>query len=97
MVDGDTVDLTIDAGFHNFHVERVRLFGVNAPEMSGLTKEAGAVAKDWVEGWFDKHPQLVIQTYKTDAFGRYLAEIWADSGEHLNEDLIAAGHAQVRL
>ena len=32
VVDGDTVDVLIDCGFSTFRKERVRLFGIDAPE-----------------------------------------------------------------
>ena len=32
VVDGDTIDVLIDVGFSTFRKERVRLYGINAPE-----------------------------------------------------------------
>jgi hypothetical protein len=33
VVDGDTFDLMIDLGFNNFTKQRMRLYGIDAPEM----------------------------------------------------------------
>lgn len=41
VIDGDTIDVTVDAGFANFRTERLRLLGVNAPEKRGPTHKAG--------------------------------------------------------
>ena len=95
VVDGDTLDVMIDQGFHARRKERVRLLGVNAPEMTGKTKVAGQKAKYFVEeliynnGWF-----CYIRTSKTDAFGRYLADVyWSGLQDSLSDMLIKSGHA----
>lgn len=97
VVDGDTIDVRIDAGFHAEHIERLRLLGVNAPEMHGASADAGSAAKAWVEQWLAAMVgtwPLVVQTHKTDAFGRYLAVVWrADTAACLNDELLAAGMA----
>jgi endonuclease YncB( thermonuclease family) len=33
VIDGDTFDLMIDLGFNNFTKQRMRLYGIDAPEM----------------------------------------------------------------
>lgn len=104
VVDGDTMDVTIDAGFHSYRLERLRLLGLNAPEVKGPTKAAGDAATAYVKNWLGLHWQmngdapaawpLVIQTAKSDVFGRFLATVWsADTGACLNDDLVKAGHA----
>jgi micrococcal nuclease len=46
VVDGDTFDARIDLGFHTFREERLRLVGVDAPEMRGATRDAGIAARE---------------------------------------------------
>ena len=49
VVDGDTVDVLIDCGFSTFRKERVRLYGINAPESRTRDKEEkkrGLAAKE---------------------------------------------------
>ena len=98
VVDGDTVDMDIDAGLHCHRIERLRLLKINAPEVTGPTREAGLAAKEYVKNWFAaasaSNATLVIQTYKSDVFGRYLADIWRTSdGANLNDQLIESGNA----
>lgn len=105
-VDGDTIDVIIDQGMHSQRVERLRLLNVNAPEMKGATlplgREAKAYTLDWLEdAWADalreEYP-LVVETHKSDAFGRYLAMVWRKSdGACLNDDLLSSGHARVDI
>lgn len=99
VIDGDTLDMDIDQGMHAHRIERLRLLRVNAPEMHGDTKVAGEASKNYVIAWFDallftSGSSIVIQTYKSDVFGRYLAEVWRTSdGANLADDLLAAGMA----
>lgn len=102
VVDGDTLDLEIDQGMNSRRIERVRLLGINTPEVRGPSREAGLAATEFVRAWcqlkqMEAGPEswpLVIQTEKADAFGRYLAHVWsAKSGEYLNKAILEAGHA----
>lgn len=92
VVDGDTVDLRIDMGFHLQAIFRFRLLGVNTPEIFGQHKaEDGLLAKDATIRWFMKHDKdLVVKTYKTDSFGRWLAYVTAPNA-CLNEELRKSG------
>ena len=102
VIDGDTVDARIDAGFRNYRRERLRFLGVNAPEMRGPTRDAGLASRTFVEEWLqeaergtvDDYWPLILETSQSDVFGRFLALIWRISDGHcLNEDILAAGHA----
>src|SRR5215216_4189056 len=100
VVDGDTVDMVIDHGMHARRVERLRLLRVNAPEMRTPTYEAGHVAKAYVEAWLAEGVTnvwpFIVQTYKSDSFGRYLAEVWRISdGANLSDALLESGNAVV--
>jgi hypothetical protein len=44
VIDGDTFDLMIDLGFNNFTKQRMRLYGIDAPEMR--TKAGRKLAYD---------------------------------------------------
>ena len=39
VIDGDTIDVTIDLGFDIFHQTRVRLYGINTPETRPRTQK----------------------------------------------------------
>lgn len=97
-VDGDTIDVVIDAGFRATRTERLRLVGLNCPEVHGATKAAGDAAKAFTQAWLTEAGTtdwpLILRTEKSDAFGRYLARCWRVSdGACLNADLIANGMA----
>jgi micrococcal nuclease len=74
VVDGDTLEITLDLGFNTFRKEKVRLARINAPEMK---TEAGPASKSHLsELLADKI--LTVQTKKDekDRYGRYIAEVW---------------------
>lgn len=84
VVDGDTYDLKLDAGFHLTFASRFRLFGYDTPEMrrgSEFEKGKGQEALLAAEAFFQRHPVdlLRVETHKTDSFGRWLADVWAMS------------------
>ncbi len=99
VIDGDTLQITIDQGLNTHRAERVRLLGVDTPETKGATKMAGRLATIYVEDWLaeaDDEWPLIVQTARGDAFGRWLARVWRRSdGRELNDDLLKAGHAVV--
>lgn len=97
VIDGDTVDVSIDLGFSVQHTIRVRLYGINTPETRTRNKEekqkglaAKARLKELVEG---KFVNIKTQKDETEKFGRYLAEIYVD-GVNINQTLITEGHAK---
>lgn len=90
-VDGDTVDLRIDLGFHIQVLERFRLFGIDTPERG---KPLASEATRFCEEQAPAGSMLVAKTYKNqDKYGRYLAWIETPKGV-LNEALIDMGLAQ---
>jgi len=101
VVDGDTLDLEVDLGFHTYHIIRVRLTRVNTPEIFGVSKDsdeykAGLKAKVFVENWLKAAKELYIKTYRDTKgkYGRYLVEVYNDKGECLNDILVEKGLAR---
>ncbi len=102
VVDGDTVDLDVDLGFHMTARIRFRLLGIDAPELRRGTEEqkaAGRESKKFLEGLLLPDagpfpPTLVIRTEKADSFGRWLCTIEKD-GVDVGITMIDAGHATV--
>lgn len=96
VIDGDTLDIVLDLGFHITHKIRVRLKGINAPEMR---TEEGKKSKQFVIDWLKKNPLVVVKTFKDkkEKYGRYLATILSDSlgtpTTELNAALVSSGNA----
>jgi len=93
VVDGDTIDVTIDLGFDVCTKQRVRLLGIDTPESRTSNTEEkvfGLLSKKKLKEWCLK----AIESEKDDIeielrcpekdsrgkFGRILAEVWVSEG-----------------
>ena len=104
VVDGDTIDVTIDLGFDLFKKERVRVAGVDTPEKRTRNleeKELGIDATNWLKKHLEEaisgEEDLVIRTELVGGMGKYgrlLGWLYiADSQLSLNEMMIEEGYA----
>lgn len=93
ILDGDTIDVSVDLGYHLTTSARLRFNRINAPEMNTA---AGKAAKAFIMGNLKVGDPVTIQTHKdpTDKYGRWLAEIWLSDGRNLNTLMLEQGHAQ---
>jgi micrococcal nuclease len=93
IVDGDTVDLLVDLGFGIKFKQRFRLYGINAPEMRGETKEAGKISKVYLQELIEEQT-LFIQTFKDKQgkYGRYLATLFLGD-ICINDIMVKNGYA----
>lgn len=75
-VDGDTVDLDVDLGFHiNIRI-RTRLLGVDTPERGHQDfAKATNILIDLLNEQKDEEGYVTIQTEKTGKYGRWLVNI----------------------
>lgn len=71
--------------------ERVRVFGVNTPEMKGATKEAAQAAAMFTQDWL-KRGEFSVRTCGRDSFGRVLGIVTRAGDGTLADALIQAGH-----
>ncbi|MEM9359958.1 MAG: thermonuclease family protein [Pseudomonadota bacterium] len=94
VYDGDTVTADIDLGFHTWRRgERLRLYGINAPEVRGSERAEGLVSRDALREKI-LHKEVIVCTIKDrkGKYGRYLARLFLDS-EDINEWLVANDYA----
>ena len=94
VVDGDTLDLDIDLGFHITLSERVRLMGIDTPETRTrnlVEKADGLKAKEFVIG-FVADGSVVIKVHGFGKFGRPLVDLYKGS-VCLNDQLVLHGLA----
>lgn len=91
-VDGDTVDLDVDLGFHMHARTRFRLYGIDTPERG---RAGYGDAKDAVNALAPVGSTVAVQSFKdAGKFGRWLALITpAGDAESINTTLVANGLA----
>ena len=104
VVDGDTIDVTIDLGFDLYKKERVRVAGVDTPEKRTRNLEEKALgidATNWLkeklDGAIDGDDELTIRTELSGGIGKYgrlLGWLYIGDGDvSLNEEMIKLGYA----
>ena len=101
VVDGDTVDVDIDLGFGIWiHNERVRLYGIDAPESRTRDleeKKYGLASKDFVKQYMPEGSIHILKTMKDNVgkFGRVLGSFILPNNNDLvlNEIMVKNHHA----
>ena len=104
VLDGDTIDVTIDLGFDLYKKERVRVAGVDTPEKRTRDKEekelgldATAWLKEKLDGALRGDDELIIRTELVGGVGKYGRLLgWLYVGDDdlsLNELMITEGYA----
>lgn len=108
VVDGDTIDCTIDLGFKTWKKVRVRMEGINTPESRTRDleeKERGLAAKARLEEILEHNDnKCVLQVSGLGKFGRAISKVFvttlsptSDESSitliNVNQQLITEGHA----
>ena len=104
VVDGDTIDVTIDLGFDLYKKERVRVAGVDTPEKRTRNLEEKALGVDatvWLKSKLEEtikgDEELTVRTELKGGVGKYGRLLgWLYVGEStisLNEQMIEEGYA----
>lgn len=70
--------------------ERVRVEGINAPE---LRNAGGTAARDYALQLAPPGTRVTLTSRHMDKYGRLLAKIMLPSGKDFSTEMIAAGHA----
>lgn len=89
VVDGDTVDATVDLGFKVQIMQRLRLSRIDTPERG---QPGYAAARDFVKQLVEGK-DVIIRSHKASKWGYFLADVVID-GRDVAEMLLAAGLAK---
>ena len=98
IVDGDTIDISIDLGFDLTKKERVRLAGIDTPEKrtkNQKEKEMGYQATEFLEMHLMEATKLTVRTEKDGKFGRMLGWLYKTDEDtmSINQIMIDKGYA----
>ena len=98
VVDGDTIDISIDLGFDLTKKERVRLAGIDTPEKrtkDSKEKEMGYQATEFLEMHLMEATKLTVRTEKDGKFGRMLGWLYKTDKDttSINQIMIDKGYA----
>ena len=102
IIDGDTIDAQVDLGFKVHHNVRIRLFGINTPEVrtrDAEEKVRGKAATERVRELLSGADRLILKSHGIGKFGRCLGEITLvtfrvdeDEVQDLTQTLLAEDH-----
>ena len=102
VYDGDTVTCIVDLGFKTFKRVKVRLIGIDTPEIrtKDLDEKArGLATRDWLRGKI-LNKKIILHTSEKGKFGRWLGTIWdlendtQDFENSYNKQMINEGMAK---
>lgn len=79
VYDADTITVDIDLGFHIWaRDEKIRLLGIDAPEVRGEERPEGLRSRDWLRGRI-LGKEIILKTQKAGSgkgkYGRWLGDI----------------------
>tara|TARA_B110000967_G_C18389359_1_gene319174 strand:- start:189 stop:524 length:336 start_codon:yes stop_codon:yes gene_type:complete len=89
IYDGDTVTCTIDCGFGvKLTKQKIRLYGINCPEMRGDNKVKGKESRDALRAKL-MHKDILLKTIKDKKgkYGRYLGILYLGE-ENINDWIV---------
>jgi len=100
VVDGDTIDASIDLGFDISLEKRIRLAGIDTPESRTTNvkeKAMGLESKEWLKKTLEGSKDILIKTElpdSTEKYGRIIGHLFINDQEtSLNNQMITAGYA----
>lgn len=100
IVDGDTIDASIDLGFDISLEKRIRLAGVDTPESrttDANEKKLGLESKEWLKKRVEGAKDIIIRTElpdSTEKYGRIIGHLFINGEEiSLNNQMITEGFA----
>jgi micrococcal nuclease len=100
VIDGDTIDVTLDAGLYISVRKRLRLLDIDAYEKRGEERELGLLATARMSELVENCSEMLVQTVMdtTGKYGRLLAKVWTrapltDDFVNVNRLMVLEGHA----
>ena len=100
VVDGDTIDASIDLGFDISLDKRIRLAGIDTPESRTADvneKKYGLQSKEWLKHKVENAKNILIKTElpdSTEKYGRIIGHLFINDQEaSLNDQMITEGMA----
>ena len=100
VIDGDTIDASIDLGFGIYLTRKIRLAGIDTPESRTTNvkeKIMGLESKDWLKHRVENAQCILIKTElpdSTEKYGRIIGHLYLNGEQtSLSTQMIDAGYA----
>ena len=96
VYDGDSITVDIDLGFNHWMLnQKIRLFGINTPEVRGSDRLGGLIARDRLRELIEGR-DIILASHRDRAgkYGRWLGTIYIDD-ININKLLLDEGLATI--
>ena len=100
VIDGDTIDASIDLGFGIYLTRKIRLAGMDTPESRTTDlkeKTLGLQSKEWIKRRLEFAKDILIKTElpdSTEKYGRIIGHLYINGEDtSLSTQMIDAGYA----
>jgi micrococcal nuclease len=96
VYDGDSITVDIDLGFNHWMLnQKIRLFGINTPEVRGAERTLGLIARDRLRELIEGR-DIILSSHRDRAgkYGRWLGTIYIDD-ININKLLLDEGLATI--
>ena len=100
VIDGDTIDASIDLGFGIYLTKKIRLAGIDTPESRTTDlkeKTLGLQSKEWIKRILEFAKDILIKTElpdSTEKYGRIIGHLYINGEDtSLNNQMITSGYA----
>ena len=96
VYDGDSITVDIDLGFNHWMLnQKIRLFGINTPEVRGSEHLSGLIARDRLRELIEGR-DIILASHRDRAgkYGRWLGTIYIDD-ININKLLLDEGLATI--
>ena len=103
IYDGDTVTVLADLGFSSWIKTKIRMLGIDTPEIRGSEKQWGLISKERLISLIMRNPQgrfgfrVWLKTKRPDKYGgRWLGYLyfWDDPDVSINQTMIDDRYAR---
>lgn len=94
VYDGDTVTCDIDLGFDVHTIQKVRLHGIDAPEIRGEERPEGLISRDALRGLINGE-DIRIVNHGRGKYGRVIGELYIDTIS-VSDWMVRNGYAEYR-
>jgi micrococcal nuclease len=92
VYDGDTVTADLELGFNISIIEKIRLYGIDAPEIRGSERPEGLIAKQALLDLIG-NKEVVIINHGRGKYGRVIGEIILDDTLNVSDWMVRNGYA----
>jgi endonuclease YncB( thermonuclease family) len=94
VIDGDTAVVLVDFGMRVYHEARIRIKGINAPEIVGENRAAAFIAKAELTRLIEGRVVYLRTHNDSQSFNRYVADVFLSDGENVADLMVAGGYAE---